>query len=280
MTRKDSPYPHWQFVNIDSGDYLRIVPERGGLITAWNCNGREVLYFDAERFQNKLASVRGGIPVLFPICGDLPGNYLCLPQGQFKINQHGFARDMPWKIKSLEDEYGILLCLSDSDKSKESFPFSFLIEMKILLIDNSLEIRISITNRGNETMPFSFGLHPYFLVKDLDHVLINGLPQKCINHIDKSEVVTKTQLQKLSKGVDFLSISNEPITLIDSLEGSTLELHHQSPMNLTVIWTDPPRQMICLEPWTSPRESLASGDRMLFLEPGASKELSCRFLSN
>ena len=72
--QKDSPYRHWEFINRESGDTLRIVPERGGIITSWISSGREMLYLDYSRFKDKSKSIRGGIPILFPICGDLPEN--------------------------------------------------------------------------------------------------------------------------------------------------------------------------------------------------------------
>ena len=86
----------WRFSDPASGDSLTVVPERGGLVTGWCCGGEEILYFDAERFADPAKSVRGGIPVLFPICGNLPGDVLSLPQGSFPLAQHGFARDLPW----------------------------------------------------------------------------------------------------------------------------------------------------------------------------------------
>ncbi|HEY9597003.1 MAG TPA: aldose epimerase, partial [Cyanophyceae cyanobacterium] len=53
---------------------LEVVPERGGIITQWSLQGQDILYLDAERFANPTLSVRGGIPILFPICGNLPDN--------------------------------------------------------------------------------------------------------------------------------------------------------------------------------------------------------------
>ena len=88
----EGPYPHHCFTAAN-GDQLRVVPERGGLVTGWVSGGEERLYFDAERFTDPAKSVRGGIPVLFPICGNLPGNQLDLPQGSYTLAQHGFARD-------------------------------------------------------------------------------------------------------------------------------------------------------------------------------------------
>jgi galactose mutarotase-like enzyme len=59
--------------------------------------------------------------------------------------------------------------------------------------------------------------------------------------------------------------------------GAQLQLQHQDPMDLTVVWTEPPRKMVCLEPWTGPRQSLVSGDRKLVLQPGREQTLSCRY---
>ena len=67
LIHRDAPYPHWEFQDSDSGDRLRLVPERGGLIAGWRCQGRELLYLDEARFTDPTLSVRGGMPVLFPI---------------------------------------------------------------------------------------------------------------------------------------------------------------------------------------------------------------------
>ena len=76
LTQQSAPYAHWDFVHPSSGDRLRIIPERGGLVSGWVCGGREVLYFDQDRYADPSKSIRGGIPVLFPICGNLPDDVL------------------------------------------------------------------------------------------------------------------------------------------------------------------------------------------------------------
>ena len=73
--KKISPYPHWEYSNPEFDSLIRVVPERGGLITEWLSEGKELLYFDFERFLDKDKSIRGGIPILFPICGDLSEGY-------------------------------------------------------------------------------------------------------------------------------------------------------------------------------------------------------------
>ena len=108
LTYCEDPYPHWALVHKNSGDRVRIAPERGGLITEWRCNGREILYFDVERYLKPRLSIRGGIPILFPICGNLPGNCLPLINGNFVLKQHGFARDSNWQIKFIDDQSKLL----------------------------------------------------------------------------------------------------------------------------------------------------------------------------
>ncbi len=278
LHKKESPYAHWELLDAETGDRLRIVPDRGGLITEWRCNGREILYFDRQRFIQKGKSVRGGIPVLFPICGNLPRDCLQLEKGDFTLTQHGFARDSVWQIKPIEDRNSLLLSLSDNDVTRTAYPYCFLVEMIVRLKHNAIEFRIILQNLSEEEMPFSFGLHPYFNVIDLKKTKIEGLLPICLNHSTMKEVETYQELRLLSEGIDVMSGPSKTVTLIDLVTGNRLHLQQQEPMDLSVVWTDPPRSMVCLEPWTSPRESLISGQRMLLLKPGAIQKLNCSFV--
>ena len=58
-------------LKLDQKNYIKFCPERGGVITNWVADGKEILYFDEKRFIDKKESIRGGIPILFPICGNL-----------------------------------------------------------------------------------------------------------------------------------------------------------------------------------------------------------------
>ena len=126
-------------------------------------------------------------------------------------------------------------------------------------------------------MPFSFGLHPYFNVSDLAQTRLTGLAERCLNHLEMAEAATADQLKRLPEGVDFLCRPAGPVGLIDDATGVTLQLQHQEPLDLSVVWTEPPRPMVCLEPWTGPRQALVSGDRKLVLEPGTKQTLACRY---
>ena len=84
-----------------------------------------------------------------------------------------------------------------------------------------------------------------------------------------------SSLQRLidSPHHDVIAVLTRP----DAAAGRRLSMDLSSPWNLAVFWTDPPRPMVCMEPWTGPRRSLLSGDAKLELAPGASQELHCRY---
>ena len=277
LTQQSSPYEHWEFVHPQSGDRLRVIPERGGLVSAWTCGGQERLYFDEERFADPSKSIRGGIPVLFPICGNLPGDRLEVDGVAHTLRQHGFARDLPWTLEALDDQSGIRLSLASTPETLVAYPFRFRVDMELRALAQALEIRTTIENHSAQPMPFSFGLHPYFSVGDLTRTRLTGLPDRCLNHLEMAPAATQEQLARLADGVDFLCQSQGPVTLVDDVSGSQLQLQHQAPLDLTVVWTEPPRSMVCLEPWTGPRQSLLSGDRRLIVQPGGQHVLDCRY---
>lgn len=278
LVHRQNPYPHWEYSDSEGGDLFRVVPERGGLISGWRCAGQEVVYLDLERFLDPSQSVRGGFPVLFPITGNLPNNQLPLPQGVFNLGQHGFARQLPWQHEALADGGGIKLQLTETEETLKSYPFRFLLTMEVRLAPGALEITAIVENRSDESMPFSFGLHPYFNVSNLEKVKFEGLPSECLNHLTMANAPTAGQIENLASGIDLLVRPSGAVRLVDELAGTVLELELTNPLDLVVLWTEPPRAMVCLEPWTGPRQSLLSGDRKLNLSPAESTKLSTRYV--
>jgi len=261
------------------GDQITCVPSRGGLITSWICSGQERLYFDRERFADPYKSVRGGIPMLFPICGNLPGDQLEIEQVIYPMSQHGFARDLPWALKVLGDSTGIELCLDSDEGTLCHYPYAFRLRLRYFLEPFSLAITVDVQhlNVGISDMPFSFGLHPYFAVSALENVTVEGLPAQCFSHHTMAPTASQSELERLPAGIDLLAGPTTSVRLVDHGLGSAIEMQMQSPLDLAVVWTDPPRPMVCLEPWTAPRGALATGDRCLWLKPGESRHLHCRY---
>ncbi len=277
FTKKEIPYPHYEFLNQESSDRIRVIPERGGLLSEWRCNGREILYFDQDRFLQESKSVRGGIPILFPICGNLSKDILVLPKGNCYLKQHGFARDQKWEMDFLDTKNGFKLKLNDNINTRQIFPYLFGLEIQVSIQNNALFYKTKITNKDIMEMPFCFGLHPYFNLSNPKEIKIQGLDTFCVNNADGKKLVAHQELGRLHQGVDLTFSPTNEIKVIDLLGKYSIKLNFESPMDLPVIWTDPPRNMICVEPWTSPRNSLITGERKLVLSPGETKELNCSF---
>jgi galactose mutarotase-like enzyme len=278
LTRVATPFPHWQF-SATSGDQLRLVPERGGLVVGWRCDGEERLYFDAERFADPSKSVRGGIPVLFPVCGNLPGNQLVLPQGSYPMPQHGFARNLPWQLEALDSGDGIRLSLSDSADTRAVYPFSFRLSLDYRLEAGALAIQALVEHQPGSpaggAMPFALGLHPYLPVERLDQTRLEGLPSRCFDHLSAGDTATAEQLARLPQGVDLrvdLSSVGPELPRLQGGSAGEVLLEMEPPFAHAVVWTDPPRPMVCLEPWSAPRGQLG-----LQLQPGEQCALRCRY---
>jgi galactose mutarotase-like enzyme len=91
------------------------------------------------------------------------------------------------------------------------------------------------------------------------------------------EASTAEQMERLASGIDLLVEPTGSVRLVDTGAGTSLELQLSHPLDLVVLWTEPPRPMVCMEPWSGPRQALISGDRKLELSPGASTRLHARY---
>ena len=254
---------------LDQNNYIKFCPDRGGVITNWVSDGKEILYFDEKRFIDKTKSIRGGIPILFPICGNLITTNSVFGINYLQLTQHGFARDLPWEYSF--NEKSLCLSLNESKKTKKYYPFDFELKIEVTLKINSLEFEITITNKTEIAMPANFGLHPYFNVSDLKNLEFFDNPLNCQNQEKNIISNTLDELNNVHLGIDLLMYTSGRSAFRDKIFKRQVTLNHPYPFDLGVIWSDPPRRMICLEPWTSPRNSFVDGFRKVMIPPNDSQ---------
>jgi len=256
---------------LDQNNLIKFCPERGGLITNWVADGKEILYFDEKRFMDKKKSIRGGIPILFPICGNLYTSSSVFGTDYLQLTQHGFARDLEWKHSFNEKEKSLCLFLHESKKTKKYYPYDFELRIEITLKINCLEFEIAIYNKTDTAMPINFGLHPYFNVSDFKNLEFIDNPLNCQNQEKNIISNTLDELNNINLGVDLLMYTSGRSAFRDKLFKREVTINHPYPFDLGVIWSDPPRRMICLEPWTSPRNSFVDGYRNIMIPPNDSQ---------
>lgn len=259
---------------------LEVVPERGGIVTSWRVQGQEIFYLDAERFTHPDLTVRGGIPILFPICGNLPDNTYIYKGQQYTLKQHGFARESPWEVTEsvTEDLASLTLVLNSNDSTRAVYPFDFQVAFTYQLLGNTLELRQRYTNHSTEPMPFSTGLHPYFAVSDKTQLKfeIPGSQYKEQRTQETHSFSGEFDFNLDEIDAAFRQLSDRSATVTDSSRQLQLQLSWDDAYSTLVFWTVKGKDFYCLEPWTAPRNALNTGDDLIQLAPGSSCETLVR----
>ncbi|WP_353989511.1 aldose 1-epimerase family protein [Pediococcus argentinicus] len=102
-------------------------------------------------------------PILFPSIGKSNNDQYQLDGKTYSMSQHGFARDYQWEnVKKADDQ--VLLELKANDKTKELFPFNFVLQVEYKVVENKLITLYRVTNADDKAMPFALGSHPGFNV--------------------------------------------------------------------------------------------------------------------
>merc|ERR1712216_1056388 len=106
-----------------------------------------------------------------PISGGLSH---CWPQfGPGEIQQHGFARNVNWTVKSMTDT-AVELEMAPSDYTKEIWDKEFHCTFTVTLEKDQLVTKMVADNKGDESFDFQAALHSYFTVSALENLEIAG----------------------------------------------------------------------------------------------------------
>lgn len=272
-------YKTYTLTDQSADSLLEVVPERGGIITRWSIQGQEILYLDGQRFTNPELSVRGGIPILFPICGNLPDNTYTINGQQYTLKQHGFARDLPWQVTEqvTQARASITLVLDSNETTRAVYPFDFQLAFTYQLQGNQLAILQRMTNHSTTAMPFSVGLHPYFLVHDKTQLQFNIPATEFQDQQTKTNHAFAGNFDFTQDEIDaaFRPLFAAAASVRDSQRGLQLKLAWNDAHYKTfVFWTQKGKDFYCVEPWTAPRNALNTGTDLISLAPGASLNTS------
>jgi galactose mutarotase-like enzyme len=273
---KQDQYQTYILSDSENNSRLEIVPERGGIVTKWRIQGQDLLYLDEERFADPKLSVRGGIPILFPICGNLPDNIYTYNGKQYALKQHGFARDLPWDVteRVMEGRAGVTLVLNSNDQTRAVYPFDFQLVFTYQLKGNTLAIHQRYTNLSKTVMPFSTGLHPYFWSTDPSQLEFD-IPATHIQDRRTQEIHPFEGTFDFSQ--DELDLALRPVTsqtasIGDRRRNLKMTLRYSEIYSTLVFWTLKGQNYVCLEPWSAPRNALNTGENITRLDPDASYE--------
>ena len=162
---RDGPQP---VVALARGADRGLVALHGGHLLSWvPARGGERLYLSpASRF-GAGASIRGGVPVIFPQFAD-----------RGPLPRHGFARTMAWRFAGIEDDVGLptaTFALDDDAATRAVWPHAFALRLHVALAENALRLSMTVRNTGDTAFAFACALHSYLQVGALAGTRLHGL---------------------------------------------------------------------------------------------------------
>lgn len=245
-------------------DYLQAaISEKGAELTSLKANGIEYMWQADPAYWGRHA------PILFPFVGRLKDDQYSYKGKTYPMSQHGFARDEMFEVTEQTDEK-VVLTLKSNEKTKEIYPFDFLLSVSYEVWGEGLRVRFKVNNTGDEEMLFALGGHPAFNVpleenlsfedyffsfspqKSRVKIPLEGpfanLDQKTIGQTNTNIRISHDLFQNdalifETKGLNTFTISAE-----DSPHSVTLSYNH---IPYVGFWSPYPKEspFVCIEPW-------------------------------
>lgn len=245
-------------------DYLQAaISEKGAELTSLKANGIEYMWQADPAYWGRHA------PILFPFVGRLKDDQYSYKGKTYPMSQHGFARDEMFEVTEQTDEK-VVLTLKSNEKTKEVYPFDFLLSVSYEVWGEGLRVRFKVDNTGGEEMLFALGGHPAFNVpleenlsfedyffsfspqKSRVKIPLEGpfanLDQKTIGQTNTNIRISHDLFQNdalifETKGLNTFTISAE-----DSPHSVTLSYNH---IPYVGFWSPYPKEspFVCIEPW-------------------------------
>lgn len=265
---KEKQYKIYELIDTTANSWLRVVPERGGIIVELGLLGDELLFLNKDTLFQGEANVRGGIPILFPICGQLENGEYELNNKIYKMKNHGVARNNPWEVLEAKSdgELSITLRLSSNAETKKSFPFDFEVNFKYILNEDKLIILQEYINKSEVDMPIYAGFHPYFKTS-FKSIRLDTDAQ---TFLDYNDLQVKKYLGELN-----LNDKEEALVLLDAKKnnvrftipelGKQIFIEYGEEFRYVVVWSEQGQDFICVEPWMAKTKELNRKDELYYL---------------
>ncbi|NMP14869.1 D-hexose-6-phosphate mutarotase [Thalassotalea sp. Y01] len=135
----------------------------GGQILSWQPNGqKEVFWLSKKAKYDQEEAIRGGVPLCWPWFGALEGG-----------GNHGFARTSQWSLAEyqINQDDVVLTLVLEGEQSQNIWPFKYQLTQRIV-ISNSLQQTLNVTNTSDKAFRFNGALHSYFRVSDPKYVAV------------------------------------------------------------------------------------------------------------
>jgi glucose-6-phosphate 1-epimerase len=199
----------------------------GGVVTSYVNDGVKYIAVRPDAKMDGSKPISGGLSHCWPQFG--PG----------EIQQHGFARNVNWKVKEMSDT-SVTLEMAPSDYSKGMWDKDFLCTFSVELKSDQLATKMLVENKGKDAFDFQAALHSYFTCSSLENLEITGSfkGKEFLNKMvdggvmqteDRSAITITEEYDRVYKGVA------DP-ALKDAGTGKKLSVVNSAGWEDTVLW--------------------------------------------
>lgn len=249
-------------MNLKNEQFEVCFQEAGGEIASFTNLDTGMQYM----WQGDSAYWSGKNPSLFPIIGNTYRGVYEIEGKEYAMKNHGLIRYATC-VCTTNNEHEVVMSFDSNEETLQQYPFPFHYEIVYTLEGNTLKITYYITNTGDKTMPFTFGLHPGFncpLTADEtfeDYSIHFSEEETCEQIIFDTErktpyTVQQVQLKSIPCDYDMIEeyatliyrkFKSKYMTLQGKEHGVRISLED---FPIVAIWTAKQgAPFICLEPW-------------------------------
>ncbi len=153
-----------QIANSDTCLMLHINIERGFTIEKWAVGGVDYIDCDLARAKN---GATYGVPILYPTPNRIKNDKFVYEGEEFNATMHGALRYHnfePVEVDVRADGVSVTAKASYDKDSKlyVDFPFASVFSVTLRITESSLHWEFSVENTGEQSVPYSLALHPFF----------------------------------------------------------------------------------------------------------------------
>lgn len=275
----DQKFKIYELRDTNTNSWVKVAPERGGIILSYGVEGEEILYLNKETFYATNKNIRGGIPVLFPISGQLTDGKYEWEGKKYSMCNHGFARNTSWEVidvNSHSNRASLAIRLSSNEQTKISYPFDFEVTFNYILEDGKLTIHQEYMNKGNKNMPMYAGFHPYFKTKE-KNISYETDATKYFDYNDGKEkdFTGSIDITNLIEAVVLLDATRNEVSFHLTPLKKKIKLKYGEPFKYVMIWSECDKEFICIEPWMTKTDEFNRKEEHVMIE--ANKSLITEF---
>jgi galactose mutarotase-like enzyme len=272
ITITEGQFPIYDLRDKQTNSWFKIAPERGGIVTSYGVSGEELLYFDKSTFDDPTANIRGGIPILFPICGQLVNKTYEWDGQTYLMDNHGVARTNPWEVVGTEqqaDYASITIKQVSTPKTLESYPFAYELVFTFKLQAQQLLIEQEYHNHSASGMPMYAGFHPYFLVDHKVNTIESDASQIIYLAEDKEQPYTgEIEMDRLPDSIALSQAATKQIAFYP-IAGRKIHLTYGEEFKYVVLWSLDGKPFLCVEPWMALTNEFNNKQDLVYVKPNA-----------